>query len=427
MLFYKSKIASVFDMKGHLIKSFVERAGVKDKPYDIYDTKITGFLMRVHPSGKLVFYFAYRNAVKKNQRIKIGVYGPSKTVHQAREDAHVYSGQVASGVDIQVEKKRKQQQVIEDQQQILSLFIKEHYKPWVLANNKTGQDSIDKLNSSFPEYMGLPLKQISVSLIEKWRTKKLNNNIKPSTINRCVAVIRALLTKAVEWKVLEENPLKGLKQLKIDNNPINRYLSNGERYRLYVALLRRDKKLKQARERGNQHKKKRGYDLLPSLISCAYADRMTSLVMLSLKTGLRRGESFDLCWDDVDFVKERIVVRGGIAKSMNTRHIPLSPIALRVLKKWKVQAPLEKGRIFPADDGARLDNVRKSFASILESANIVTFRWHDMRHDFASQLVMGDVPLNTVRELCGHADMKTTLRYAHLASDHKVAAIARIG
>ncbi|GAA6151858.1 tyrosine-type recombinase/integrase [Pseudoteredinibacter isoporae] len=115
------------------------------------------------------------------------------------------------------------------------------------------------------------------------------------------------------------------------------------------------------------------------------------------------------------------------SKSQKTRHIPLSPTAIDVLNKWRKQAPTRGGRVFPADDGGKLDNVRKSWATILKLAEITRFRWHDMRHDFASKLVMKGVPLNTVRELCGHSDLNTTLRYAHLAPDHKADAIALIG
>lgn len=59
----------------------------------------------------------------------------------------------------------------------------------------------------------------------------------------------------------------------------------------------RDEELKQGRARGNQHQAERGYDLLPDLSHFAYGDRMTPLVILSLKTGMRRGELFDLTWE----------------------------------------------------------------------------------------------------------------------------------
>ena len=70
--------------------------------------------------------------------------------------------------------------------------------------------------------------------------------------------------------------------------------------------------------------------------------------------------------------------------------------------------------------------VKTAWAGVVHGAQLVNFRLHDRRHDFASTLVMAGVPLNTVRELLGHANLSTTLRYAHLAPDHKAEAVNRL-
>jgi len=291
---------------------------------------------------------------------------------------------------------------------------------------KSGQQTLDNVTRSFPDLLTMPLVEIQIKYIESWRTEKLDTGLKATTINRGVNALRSALSKAVEWEAIKEPPLPKLRNLKIDEAKKARYLSDGEEKHLYAALQARDSELKAARNRGNDFRRQRGYPLLPSLVEHAYGDRMTPLVTLSLKTGMRRGEAFDLQWEEVDFENHLITIRGEIAKSSKTRHIPLSPKAHQALESWKKQVNKAEGRVFPANDGGRLNNVNKSWASILQRASIINFRWHDMRHDFASKLVMRSVPLNTVRELCGHADLNTTLRYAHLAPDHKADAIALI-
>ena len=102
------------------------------------------------------------------------------------------------------------------------------------------------------------------------------------------------------------------------------------------------------------------------------------------------------------------------AKSSKTRHIPLNAAALSALKGWHGQqtaSPL----VFPGRNGVPFDNVRSSWEEVLKAAEITRFRWHDLRHTFASRLVLKGVDLNTVRELLGHSDYQMTLRYAHLA------------
>jgi len=90
--------------------------------------------------------------------------------------------------------------------------------------------------------------------------------------------------------------------------------------------------------------------------------------------------------------------------------------AVAVLKKHKKQHD-GRGELFA------VQSVKSSWATLMKGAKIHDFRFHDLRHTFASKLVMGGVDLNTVRELLGHSDIKMTLRYAHLAPEHKAAAV----
>ena len=94
--------------------------------------------------------------------------------------------------------------------------------------------------------------------------------------------------------------------------------------------------------------------------------------------------------------------------------------------KWRSQN-LSKIYVFPSQVDTPLSDVKKPWLRLLDKAQISDFRFHDLRHHFASKLVMAGVDLNTVRELLGHSDLKMTLRYAHLAPEHKHAAVNLIG
>ena len=148
------------------------------------------------------------------------------------------------------------------------------------------------------------------------------------------------------------------------------------------------------------------------------------LVLLAINTGMRRGELFDLNWADIDLDSKVITVRGEISKSGYTRHIPLTIEAYRCLESWGGDKA-SNDLVFPSPrTGKRLDNINSSWETLMKLANLDNFRFHDLRHHFASSLVMRGVDLNTVRELLGHRDLKTTLCYAHLAPEHKAAAIS---
>ena len=127
----------------------------------------------------------------------------------------------------------------------------------------------------------------------------------------------------------------------------------------------------------------------------------------------------------VFFLRWRLVTRLLVLPHVS-RLNPINSVVMQTLRSWQEQKHAGKNSlyVFPSPvTGEKLDNVNKSWARVLKDAEIKNFRWHDMRHDFASQLVMKGVDLNTVRELMGHSDMKMTMRYAHLAPCSKLRAV----
>jgi integrase len=149
------------------------------------------------------------------------------------------------------------------------------------------------------------------------------------------------------------------------------------------------------------------------------------MVLVSLNTGLRYGELTGLEWSAIDFRAKVLTVRGATAKGAKTRHVPMNAEALGVLKRWRAQTD-GKGLVFRNGDGSRIGTVKTAWLRLLADAKVADFRWHDLRHSFASKLVQRGVDLVVVRELLGHGDFALTLRYAHLEPKQKAEAVARL-
>src|SRR5262249_11622168 len=239
--------------------------------------------------------------------------------------------------------------------------------------------------------------------------------------------LKACLNRAKDiWEVIDVNPLDKTKPSKTDKSPKVRYLTEDEEDRLRKALDEREELIRAGRDSGNEWRAKRGHGLISDLRDQTFVDHLKPAVLLSLNTGLRRGELLKLRWENVHFEQRNLTIIGKTSKTGKTRHIPLNDEALAVLRDWKRQPEVNIQWVFSARDGQPFHDMRTSWESTLKRAGITKFRWHDLRHTFASKLVMAGVNLNTVRELMGHSDYKMTLRYAHLAPEHKAAAVAKL-
>ncbi|HEX4045082.1 MAG TPA: site-specific integrase [Gammaproteobacteria bacterium] len=385
----------------------------KDKPYDVRDDRLTGFLVRVNVSGKLVYMCEYG----RGKRLTLGKAGVL-TPMQARDKAREVLADVVNGMDPRAVKKSKNM--------TLHLFIETEYTQWVQAHRKDAFRTLARIKRCFYGLFGKkPLSDITSILIDQWRIQRIKAGCTAKTVNVDIATFKAALSKAVEWGFIEIHPLKNFKLLKVDNAAKVRYLTEEEEKQLRVVLDNREEKLRAIREQGNNWRRERNYELLPNLQNLHFADHLKPMVILSINTGIRQGELFSLRWEEIDLDKAILSIRGNTAKSYKTRHIPLNKEALNILTQWKKQNENEE-LIFANKEKRKFNNVRKSWTKLLKIAGIKNFRWHDLRHHFASKLAMLGVDLNTIRELLGHSDIKMTLRYAHLAPEHKAMAVARL-
>jgi len=396
------------------------------KIYKIYDSEQTGFIVRVSATGTVSYDLRYRSPVDhKDKTYTIG-RANRLALAQARKIAKQKAGEVAAGLDLNLAKRQSIADAEKQKASTLRAFIDQHYKAHLISKQARDPDLILRdIRAKWACELDMNLSDLSIGHVEARRNRRLEAGIKFSTVNRDEALLRAVLNVAVEKKLLDYNPIAGLKEIRGNKKPKTRYLSESEQKRLLAALRERDDRLIAERDSHNQWRSERGYELVPSIPAGGFGDHLSPIVLLCMYSGLRRGEALSLEWSELDLQSKFVTVIGEKAKSKSTRHVPLPTKAVDALKQWASQTGEREGLVFKSPvTGGQLDNVRKSWGAVLKAAKIDNFRFHDLRHHYASTLVMRGVNIYTVKGLLGHSDIKLTERYAHLAPEHYSAAVA---
>lgn len=286
-------------MKATIGQKLIASLIPKDRPYEVRDSRLKGFLVRIQPSGVKTFICEYG----RGRRIVIGSTEVFKA-EKARTKATTILGQVADGLDPMAEKRKLLSCTFED-------FVKNEYIP-ILTHRRRPKEVENRLLRSFPQLKNVKLGKITARQVEKWRAARKNSGVAASTVNRELAELKAALSKAVELEWLNDHPLQGVKLEKLDSNPIIRYLSEEEEVRLGTSLENRTTKQKSARESANNWRRQRGYPEMPS----DPHDHLQPMILLAMNTGLRRGELFELKWEDVDLDRALRTVHGIHTKSL---------------------------------------------------------------------------------------------------------------
>jgi len=237
---------------------------------------------------------------------------------------------------------------------------------------------------------GKTLRQVLPGDVERYKAQRVKD-LAPATVNRELAFLKRVFNVAIQDGLADTNPVRRVK-LFVENNARTRYLTNEEETRLRETI-------------GEEH---------------------WPFVAVAIHTGLRQSEQLKLKWETVDFTSGSITVPK--SKHGKARHVPMNDTVRTLLRD--LPSRLKSAYVFPSAtgetplDGRNLMN--RVFLPALTRAEIQGLRWHDLRHTFASRLVMAGVDLRTVQDLLGHKTMAMTERYSHLSPAHQLDAVQRL-
>ena len=226
---------------------------------------------------------------------------------------------------------------------------------------------------------GVELQTIKRDMLDKISVAKQAEGVENSTVNRLMEVIRAILRKACnEWEWLDRVPA-----VRMLPEPIKR-----------VRWLRRHEAEKLIAE-------------LPT--------HLADMARFSLETGLRRSNVTGLQWSQLDLVRNTAWIHPDEAKARKAIPVPLSIAAVAVLRK---QIGKHQTNVFTYKGNTVTQVNTKAWHKALERANIEDFRWHDLRHTWASWHIQEGTPLHVLQELGGWSTPEMVQKYAHLSSEH---------
>ena len=323
---------------------------VTGKEYEVHDTTVPGLFVRVTAAGAKSYVVTWARGRKKTLG-RVGIL----TLEQAREEALQYLNEARKhGEPLAVTQGRRGAST-----PTLRSFIDDHYMPWFKAHHKGHEKTLHTLDTSFEPIMHRHLDEITGRDLEQIRTAWLNGGNKPATANRKMGSISGVFSRAVEWAYLSASPLEKVKQLKVDSIGRIRYLSKDEAKALRDALDAREERIRAERDSANEWRSKRGREALPDLraLALAFADHLKPMALLSLNTGMRRGELFNLRWHHANLQAKTLTVAGEGAKTSETRHIPLNAEALATLQDGTTRRAVPV-TLFPGEKDKPMTDVK---------------------------------------------------------------------
>ncbi len=390
-------------------------------------------------------YFRYRDrASQKLTTKKLGYYSPSNfKQYQNLTVKLLASNELGSSMIQSLDKMKGDPCNVTLRKFLHSKF----YEKKLEENPKTVDKKVKVVTRNFSKLMDYRLNLIDSGLIKEWlkqKERKLTKRqidagesrwiVKPSTLKEAICTLRSCIELAKEQGVIKDHDLYSLPKFKIDNEII-RYLSEDEELRLYREINARNESKLEDRIRTIEHRTQRNITPPPKLSSCAFADHVSPFIILFKETGVRPGTIMNSRWSDIDFESRFFRIRKSIDKRSLANFVPLNELAYATLKEWRkhhthvscYQAIEKKidAWLFPSPQNPKyqLTTIKTAWQTIIKRSKIFNFRFYDLRHDFASKIMMKTGNIYLVSHLLNHRQIETTKRYAHLMDQSKMLAV----
>lgn len=354
-------------------------------------TKFAGVYSRQTKKGDTVFDFTYRIEGKK-------------IWEKAGAASEGYTAKLAATVRAERIRSLRHGLELPKQRAKAPLFsmVWTRYSAWAEKNKaRGGRDDVYRWNSHLKDRLeNKRLSEISSFDLERLKSDLSKKGLSPASVKHCLVLIRQIYNKAKTWGLYKgDNPIQGIKMPSVQNQR-TRFLSHEDASALLIEL----KKMK-----------------TPDLHDMA---------LLSLHTGMRAGELFNLRGYDLDFQND--LVRIVDPKNKKTRHCYMTPSGKEMLQGRMPEKSSDL--VFPDKNGKKMVAISQSFRKVIKKIGfnsgitdrrqMITF--HSLRHSFASWLALQGESLITIRDLLGHRTTAMTERYSHLIADHKRNAVSRL-
>lgn len=410
----------------------IEKLQIPEKPRKHYDDEVRPLFLKITPTGRKGWYVHLKLPNGKYTDHKLGDY-VMYTPKEARQEALEKLIAVRKGTDVVQRKKR-------DEAGTLQGFLDKRYRAWIQQNHKDSTNTLRVLEKAFNDFRYTPLEDITVSIVEEWRLKRLKENtskgtkVLPQTVNRQCALLKACLEKARLWGIVPVNSLADLKPIRVEKKPVE-FLDDKQIGQLMRALERRDKKKFEERREYNKWKERRGLETVMDIqveLESSSADYLSPLVILVLKTGMRFGEAINMRWSHISEDNVLTVYSG---KTGGFRYVPLQLDAQLALMHWRRihkhvtrdTKGLEDVVWITMDRGGKprpLRSVKTSWGNVTQ-----TLPFHcdfkALRRTFGASLAREGTAIYTISKLLGHSNVATTESwYVNLGLDEYREAVA---